>query len=465
MIWVILILGFGLVTLIALKGWAWTKNRAKKAAVEVKMQSGLLLEDAESKVDDIVRDAERWWPYLRSNALFWIGCFFTCIMILLDFQFGISRAGLVGGIILGSLFMAADLALPFVCIKSDRGRSNWYDFSQSDRSATSWVLIVLFTLMSVVVVIGSTSEVATTTGARNTIGNTRYEATLDQISKWQAERDQLPVDRGYEALANLASATEEAAVREAGRGGCQTKCEALKREAAAYRARANDAKRKEELTQRIAEAQDRLRSMSNVRTDSDAFGSAVEGLSVGAVTKEQTARYGLTLIGIAIVIGGTLLWMTVADQVKADMRREWRKRGELADRWRAGQGLPPKYVQPEDPVALITHEKPADTIIVNVAGEDMLKRFPNDEELKTANGLFGTILDPADDGVLSVEEIYRAFQIAVLKADPGAKYMSRHTMAQKLATIALHRSDVRMTADNKIHGWMLVKAQAVEAAE
>ena len=467
MIWVILFLIVGLTALLALKGWAWTKNRATKLAVEVKRESGLIFEDTESKIDDWVQDAERWWPYLQRNALFWIGCFFTLIMVVLDFDFGVSRAGLVGGIILGSLFMAADLALPFVCIKSDRGRTNWYEFGKSDRSATSWVLICLFTVMSVFVVIGSTAEVATTSGARNVIGNTRYESTLDQIAQWQAERDKLPVDRGYEALANLAQATEEAAEREGQRGGCQSKCEALKREAAAYRARANDAKRKEELTQRIAEAQDRLRSMSNVRTDNDGFATVVEGLSSGSVSRDQTERYGLTLFGIALVIGGTLLWMTIADQVKAEMRRERLKRGGLADRMLQNAGYAPRYSQPEQPVALIAHqpESNGDTIIVNVAGQDMLKLWPNDADLAETNALFGSLLEPVDGGSITIDELYKAYRLSVLNANSSARYMTQVTMAQKLATIAQHRDDVALTADGKIKGWVLVKAEVVEAAE
>lgn len=466
MIWVILIIGAALVALVSLKGWAWTKNRANKVAVEVKTQGGLILETTKSDIEAWVDDAEKWWPYLERNALFWIGCVFTAIMVVLDFKFGISRAGFVGGIILGSLFMAADLALPFVCLRSDQGTASWHEFKKSDRSATNWVLIVLFTIMSVFVVIGSTAEVATTSGARNTIGHTRYEGTLDQIAKWQVEREKLPVDRGYEALANLAQATEEAADRESLRGGCQTKCEALKKEAATYRARANDAKRKEELTTKIAEAQDQLRSMNNVRTDNDGFATAMEDLSNGAVTREQTQKHALTLFGIGLVIGGTLLWMTIADDVKGKMRRERLKREAIADDTFETLGYGRKY-STGDPVALLEHDdKPTgDTIIVNAPVQDMFKRFPNDADLKETNELFGTLLEATEGGVVTIKDLYKAYRVSVLKANATARYMTEVTLAQKLATIAQHRDDVTLTGDGRIKGWLLVQAAAVEAAE
>lgn len=454
----ITILGGMTAALIALKLWAAVRDRP---SIRDTSAGGIVFETTASTIDDYVSAAARWWPHLKWQPTFWVAAFITAILVVLDFHFGYSRGGWAGLFVLGSLFAAADIAIPFVAMKSDKGVARWHELDARDRDPVSWALIVIFTCMSFVVVIGSTAEVASTTGAAKDVGKLSYEEDVRQIGIWQAERDAIRVDRGYQALADLADATEKASEREGGRTRCGDKCEKLKQEAADYRARAADAKRKEELTGKIEAAKARLSSGqgSEARLDADPLATAIDGMTGGFVRREQVRRYGLTVIGVLIVITSTLLWIVVADGLGAEIARERARRAEIADATRAAAGLPLKYTSPAAPVALIagpqTAERQPDTIVINLAADAMRKRFANDADLLETDGLFGTLIERADGGSVTISALYRAYQIAVLTADPSRRYMTQPTMAQKLLTIAQHRDDVRITAEGMILGWVL----------
>ena len=276
----ITILGGMTAALIALKLWAAVRDRP---SIRDTSAGGIVFETTASTIDDYVSAAARWWPHLKWQPTFWVAAFITAILVVLDFHFGYSRGGWAGLFVLGSLFAAADIAIPFVAMKSDKGVARWHELDARDRDPVSWALIVIFTCMSFVVVIGSTAEVASTTGAAKDVGKLSYEEDVRQIGIWQAERDAIRVDRGYQALADLADATEKASEREGGRTRCGDKCEKLKQEAADYRARAADAKRKEELTGKIEAAKARLSSGqgSEARLDADPLATAIDGEQIG----------------------------------------------------------------------------------------------------------------------------------------------------------------------------------------
>lgn len=459
LLWIIAALAALVVMMLALKAWARMKARPRPV-IPLK-QGGMIFETASSQIDDYVIGAERWWPHLRINPVFWVAAFVTGILVALDYHFGISRAGLIFGTVLGSLFAAADIAIPFVAMRSDAGTANWYEFDRADRDPVSWALIVIFTCMSFVVVIGSTAEVSTTTGAKKDTSAISYGELTKQLAIWQIERDNIKVDRGADALEALAKETAEAAGREEGRKYCGDKCERLKKEAVDYRSRAEDAKRKESLTGKIEAARKQLESGDvDSRMDSDPLATAIEAMTFEAIKRDSVRRYGLTVIGILIVITSTLLWMVVADGLGAAIARERSRRGEIADATRASAGLPPRYTKPEAPVALLappstTTTAAADQIVINVSSVDMRKRYSNDPQLLETDSLFDKLLLKADGGAVSFDGLYRAYQVAILTADPNARYMTQPTMAQKLLIIARNRDDVRVTADGNILGWVL----------
>lgn len=450
---------------IALKLWAMMSRRP--VAPSQNHGGGIVFETTSSKIDDYVNDAAKWWPHLKALPTFWVAAFITLILVFLDFHFGYSRGGLGGAIVLGSLFAAADIAIPFVALRSDKGVARWHDFDARDRDFISWALIVIFTAMSFVVVIGSTAEVSSVTGATKDVDRLGYEETLKQISVWQAERDKIPVDRGYQALTDLATATEEAASREGTRTRCAEKCERLKKEASDYRARAADARRKEELTGKIEQAKATLVGSSTSRTDSDPLATAIDGMSGGYISRDQVRRYGLTVIGVLIVITSTLMWIVVADSLGSAIAQERARRAEIADATRLAAGLPLKYAQAQ-PVALISgpsSERPPDTIVVNISAAAMRKRFANDAALLEVDAIFGTLLIAEENGTTTIAALYRAYQIATLTENPNARYLTQPTMAQKIMTIAQYRDDVKITSEGVIHGWSLKSASADHATE
>lgn len=471
--WLILVLGVAFGILVAIKGWAgakaYVRKRAERIGARAEKQSGVLFETATSRIDDEVRAAEHWWPYLQKSGLFYVACFFTLLMIVLDIQFGFSRGGtsVLACLVLSALFIAADLALPFVAMRSDKGTANWWDFEKSDRSYQAWFLIIMFTIMSCIAVIGSTSEVANTTTARNTVSVEIRDQKMEQIRAWRTEKASIKNERSYAALASLADATEQDAEREGRRKRCGPKCEALKKEAKQYRARAKDAKRKEDLVAKIASAESELRGMGNHRTDEDPLASAVEGMSGGAISKQAASDNVLTFIGLLVVFGATLVWLILADQVKADMAREIKRRGEIADEMRQAQGLPRKYTATDEPLAQIEDKsgEPSETIVINMSQEDMRLRFKNDQDLLEVDELFGSLLEPIEGGSVSIADMYKAYKLATLRKNAHARYMTQPTMSQKVYLVATHRDDVQVTADGTINGWVLVQTTASEAAE
>lgn len=444
--------------LLILKMWAWRRSAAADPAP---VPGGLIFETTASQIDDYVREAERWWPHLRVQWLFWIACLLTSILIVLNYHFGYAQGGWIGFAVLGSVFALADIAIPIIALSSDKGVSKWYRFETADRSISAHFLIWMCTSMSLFVVLASVSDLASTTGARRDVQKLSYEETLRKIATWQQERDKIPVDRGFDALDSLAKATEEAAERESGRIRCGDKCEKLKKEAADYRARAEDAKRKERLTGMIEAAKAQLEAGgSHSQTlDTNSMATVIEGVSGGLVTRDQARRFWLIPLGFGFVILSTVLWMMIADALGFAIARERARRGEIADATRAAAGLPLRYTSAE-PIAMLTGPATTttaerDSITINISQANMRERYKNDAQLLETDNLFGTLMSQADGGSLTIEALYRAYQVAILTADPNARYMTQPTMAQKLMTIAQHRDDVQITADGVLRGWIL----------
>jgi hypothetical protein len=448
-------LAAGLVAVfVALKIWASSRSKPKAPRP---VTSGMVYQTSASDIDRYVVGAEDWWQHLRPMPLFWVAAFGTAILVGLDYFFGYQKAGWAGLAVIGSLMAIADIAIPFIALEGD---------VKGQRSAANWFLLCLFTFFTIVVVIGSTAEISTTSGAKSDVAQMGFEDSTKLLKQKQNERDSIKIDRGAEALNDLAKSTEEAAEREGGRTKCGTKCEALKGEAKDYRARAAEAARKEKLTGEIEAIKLKLQGggtgAQEVRLDSDPMATNIEWLTAGVVTRDATRRGGLTVLGVTLVITLTVLWVVIGGNLKDEIEWELSHRGEIADATRANMGLPPKYTAPAAPTALLAPPQeptPPDGLTVNISAEDMRKRYANDANLLETDSLFGTLLMKGEGASVSIADLYRAYQVASLMAGHN-RFMTQVVMAQKLFVIAQNRDDVRVTADGIIQGWVLKPADS-----
>jgi hypothetical protein len=459
MVFVIAAVAGIIILLVALKLWAQAKARPPRPVAT----GGMVYETSASKIDDFVVGAEQWTPHLRIMPLFWLALAGTLIILVLDFHFGYSRGSWQGLAILGSLFAMADAALPMAAMKHE---------VDDDADGITMFLIVVCTIMSMIVVIGSTAEISSVTGAKTDVGRMDYTDTLKLIETKQQERDSIKIDRGADALGGLAKSTEEAAAREGtrsknGKGICADKCEGLQKEARDYREREAEAKRKEKLTGEIEALKTKLggAGTDTVRMDADPLALAIEGMSMGIIPQMSVRRFGLTVLGIGLVVLLTIMWMKVGRDLKSEIEWELAKRGEIADATRSNMGLPQKYTGPTAPAGLITGPNSKTSaaeagITINVSAADMRKRYANDEDLLETDSLFDTLMMKADGGAVTMSALYRAYQIAILTGNPNARYMTQPTMAQKLIIIAQNRDDVRVTADGIVQGWLLKPTEA-----
>jgi hypothetical protein len=474
MLWILVAIGALIGALFAVR-W-WTAWRTAQAAKPKPRRVGVSFSTTESDIDDQFRNAVSLRPILVKDGLFWLACFLSLIMILLDIQFGVSRGGgsVAAMVILSSMFVAADLALPFFAVTGDKGSgSDWWRFDSKDRSYTSWTLIVICTVLSCIVVIGSTGEVSTTTGAQVNIAKVSYEQRLAQLAALQKEHDSIPTEtQAPAALQTTADELGKAAEREGERGGCSVKCEALKKQAREAAARAANAKRKDTLRQQITAARADLEGKAgSARNDVDTLGTQFENLSGGLLPASVVQRDILTVIGLVVVLMTTLLWMVVGDRAQKELAIVAARAAGIADAMRNTAGLPLKYTVNGSPFAALpapeATAKAGDTIVVNVAAEDMRRRYANDPELLETDRLFGSLLMDDETGAVTVADLYRSYRVAVLRERHDARYMTEATMVGKLRTIAQHRDDVSLTADGRIQGWRLRNADdlAKDAAQ
>ena len=166
------------------------------------------------------------------------------------------------------IFVGADLALPMIAMLNHQGNRTYAAFRTS-------LVIFFHWLFRAFVVIGSTTETATVTYAANDARIRQASELKNKIEAKTALRDALAAKRdgrSYEALAAAAKEFDEAAEREGRRGGCQSKCEALKKKALEARAAALDAKRFNELNQELAGLTTKLTGFQGLRMSSDPLG-------------------------------------------------------------------------------------------------------------------------------------------------------------------------------------------------
>lgn len=469
--WTIFITIAVLLALLALKGMGWMKARAASASAKVDKYGGAAWTTAESEIDDYVADAKRLWPVLKPMALFWIALATLSGMVALNVYFGL----IVGGwklsvvtLILIVFFSAADLVLAVTAVRGDRGNGEWYEFTEGDRSAGGWALILICTALSMLVVVLSTGDIHRGVSARQ-------DVTQDKWSEMQLQVDQMTLQRkllqdkrtangglSRQALETLATEKAAAAQRESERKRCASKCEALKKEAADLAAQAADARTEDELTEKIAAFQAQLAGADDIKDGSD----PVEDFAgtIGADYK-TFKKWMFIAIGFVFAIVNTLLWLMVGDEAGKARAAEYARRAGIGDARRAAMSMPPKYTAPLEAQALLPAPdgRTGDTIVVNISAEDMRRRFANDKDLLEVDGLFGSLLEPMDGGSITKTDLYKLYRVDVLRRDPLARYMTEPTMISKLFTISQHRDDIKVTGDGRVLGWMAkATAQAAE---
>lgn len=453
MLFVIAAVAAVVMILVGLKMMAAAKAKPAKPA------AGMIYKTNASDIERYVRAADHWTPHLNPMPLFWVGVFGTLLVLVLDFHFGHSRGGWWGLAVLGSLFAIADLAIPFVALRdaTDDGK----------RGIVGITLLVVFTAMSYMVVIGSTAEISTTTAARMNVGVASMSDMMKQLQAKQNERDAIRIDRGAEALAGLAQVEEELAKREESkeRGGCKTKCDLHKKAGAELRAREADQRRKEKLTGEIEALKASLSGMNSneARTDADAMATVISGMTMGIVSRDTFRVYALTIFGLIMVTGLTLLWVYVGGDLRDAIFREREIRGEIGDEARQAIGLPAKYTTaPADAKRLPPPDGDTSAaeqgITINIMNADMRKRYENDKQLLEVADLFGTLLMRADGGSVPFSALYRAYQVKAL-TEQRARYMTQPTLVNKLYALAGFADDFTVTAD-VIEGWVLKPAES-----
>ncbi len=452
----IILVGAVLAALIGYKLWEWSKTRpATATATPTKKWA----KSVELEIEESIQEVEGDWPYVRTMPLFYVAILASICMIYLDY-----KAAATVGPIMGFMFIVCDLALPYFAMTGTNSTGNWNGFvNNKGDSRIRMPMIIGATVMSLIVVIITTSEQATQVNAKNDITIGSIETTKANITAWKQQRDSIPVDRGYDALSALADTEEELAKREAGRTRCGPKCDAHTKAAADYRARAEQAKLKDELTGKIEAATKKLTSMDTPRNDGNMlaeFGSDFVGLP-----KDHVAKWSNMVLGLIFVILTTMMWLFVDFSANRAKQRKLQQALEEADRQREAAGLPKKYTVSDVPQIEDQRAGTAgDTIIVNA--EAIRINFANDPDLLKVNDLFGSVVQPLQDAETTIPDLYREFRLGELRKSATAQYMTETTMRQKLSIIAQNREDVALSADGRVLGWVLAAAVAkAEAAE
>ena len=421
----------------------------------------------ESDIDDKFEEKTRPWPIIRRMGVFKIAALFSLAMIILDLKFAYSRSGETiwanEFVVLTMIFVGADLALPMIAMLNHQGNRTYAAFRTS--------LVIFFTCLSCFVVIGSTTETATVTYAANDARIRQAGELKSKIEAKTALRDSLAAKRdgrSYEALAAAAKEFDEAAEREGRRGGCQSKCEALKKKAIETRAAALDAKRFNELNQELSGLTTKLTGFQGLRMSSDPLADVAAGFGLD---RDMVAKYGLMWLGLLVAIATSVLWILCQHLSVPVLAQNRAYHARIADERRAAFGLPPKYTVDVEPEALLVHqggpaakdkEEGSDVYNISIGEQKLLSTFENDDGVREANSLFSTLFETSEGETLTAKAIYKAYQQQCLRYRPQSHYMTIAQLNQKLAIVAQYRDDVRVMADGRLLGWKL-RDKPVEA--
>lgn len=431
-----------------------------------------------SDADDYVARAQNIWPALQTNPFFWGGVGTSLMICALGVAGSQALAsGVAWLFVLYCLaFLGANLIQAAIAALGDSGRGDWYEFRKVDRPAWQWPALILLLLVNFVASITGSANVTAVLNTTSEIQAGDLDSKRRALKRAEADLEGLRTRRlnaapGYsaEALQNKATETEAAAEREGNRGGCKSKCEALKEEAIKWRALADDAVRERKLGEKIAVMRADLGKMAEVGVKDIAAPHAqfMEDASGGVVSEKQVKTYLGPIFWLAFTVIDLALWLWAGDHAGRYRMKEYRRRAEEANAWLENMGLPARYTITsegivEDTKALPSPDGvPADSIHIDLS-ESVEARIEKSDRLRQVRSFFDSILIKAQGSKISIGKLHEVF--SKIKQEQGERqYMNRADFASAVTTYC-EITGMELLS-NQIIGYKIGVTQQMEAAE
>lgn len=428
--------------------------------------------------DIYVARSRRLWPSLKANPFFWAGVATSTMICFLGFMGASALAqGVFWLVVLYcAAFVFANLIQAAIAVLGDHGRGEWYEFKTGDRPAWHWPILLALLFVNFVASITGSSNVAEVLATTSEINVSSLESRRNALARAEEDLDALRTRRLQEAPGHSAEGIqakaqelESAADREANRGGCGSKCEAIRRDAVKWRALANDAIRERELGEKIAVMRSELKGVAEdgtARTVASPHGQLVEDVTGGVVTKKQVNSYLSPLFWLLVSAVDIALWLWAGDYAGRYRMEQYRLRAEAANAWLVNAGLPPRYTISSEGIVEDTKALPApgstgDTINIDLS-ESALAKIEKSPRLKEIQALFDAVLIPSDAHKISIGKAYELF--AKIKSEQGhAKYMNP-TDFRAAITDYCDILGIELIS-NQIVGFKVGVSQHAEAAE
>ena len=436
---------------------------------------GLRLDDSEWQLDQWVDEARSLRRSLMQVPLLTGLCiFFLAICLTYDVIGALSFAGGSWLVIpLIGVFVAGDLAVFYAGVSGDRTPSEWWRFSQEDRSPLNWLTIGLGTVLSLIVVLMAQSEFADQTQVRHTTQATTFTTLTSALESKRQQLAGLPVEPlPASELAEQAEAKTREAKRESYRGRnvavvpaeptdfgrkCGNDCKKLIEEARVLREREGIARQRARLQSEVASLTQRLQQGSQdgrLRAQSNAYGQKISyATGVDAWTANQITALVVGIISLSLL---AIVSLILGERVRAIELTELQRRGAQADKQRTQSlGLPAKYVRVPELPPLIEAPPTTDEVHVHhVHADELKRRFANDPQLLEIHALFGSMLVRSAGENTPIDEIHRRYKIAALMANANASPATRPKFTDALSRIIMVRDDVVLSSGTVVD-WII----------
>lgn len=434
-----------------------------------------------SDADLYVSRARRLWPSLKVNPFFWSGIGTSTLICIL---------GIIGASALGqgepvltylwmAIFVIANVVQAWIAVLGDTGRGEWYEFVSGDRPAWHWPVLALLLGVNFLASITGSSNVAEKLAVTSQINVSTFEGTKRELKQAEADLDRLRTRRiqeapGYsaEALQETAREMEEKAEREADRGGCGPKCEAIKKDAIKWRALANDAVTERKLGEKIAVLRDNMSTMSDegtARTVESPHAELIENATGGSISKGQVEAYLAPMFWLMISVVDVALWLWAGDYAGRYRMEQYKIRAEAANTWLTNANLPARYKITDDgiveDVKAITGPGggPGDTINIDLS-ETAEARIQKSPRLQQIRYLFDSVLLKADGVKIPIGRAYEVF--AKIRSEQGERHYMNPQDFRSAITDYCEIMGIELIS-NQIIGYKvgLTQTQIKEAAE
>ena len=430
---------------ILIYGWAavrqWFRDKEKRLEVNLRpykvskrvqyARDGF--QTAWTDVDEFVKDADRWWPYLKNEPTFWVGVITSTVLVMFAVAGGWALGGgsLFYGVLMAAVFGIVNIAQAVVSIAGDRGTADFHQVAKSDRSVWSWATLALLLVVNFfgafvgAAVVGqtmTTSAVISSNSVNDLLAE--RERVAARVGELYARVRQSGLEpEGIEEKAKFA---EEKAICESwlGRGNricpqdkvaageygprCGEQCQELRTEAVRWRALANDAAKLKPLQARVDQINARLAADGGARTEALPAGRAFEELTAGAVTEQQFGKWSVLFLQWIVAVIDFLLWLRVGDMVGAARLREQRLRAEIGNAKLSERGEPARYMVETTAALPAPEAKTGDQITMSVA-EDPSAKIAANANLTAIKKLFDETMRPAQDSRVTSGTLYNIY--------------------------------------------------------